>query len=669
MPIDTPPPAAEAVVVTGARLPPSPADAAFSVIAVSPQDLASTPRLDQVLETSPGASLYRPGSSAGANPTTQGVSLRSIAPSAAGRALVTLDGVPQNDPFGGWVIWSSLPAESLGDIRLVRGAGAGPYGAGALTGVVDLQERQMAPGGVAGEVSAGSRGGDRGAAVGDTQAGPVNLFGAASSEQGDRWAPVRQGRGAADDDLTLHDWNAAGRAQADIGPAVVAAHLGAYEEDRGSGLVGAMSRARGQDASLTAAAQPSADQLGWRLQGWVRHSDLMNTSVSTSLDRNTSTPSNDQYATPATGWGLNGAVRKAGDWGDLELGADMRDATGKDHELFSYVNGAYAKSRLAGGEEGVAGVYLEGARAWSGWLLTGGVRADAWRQTDSQLIERTLSTGAITLNNPTPDKSGLEPTGRVALRRDLDPGLFLRAAAYTGFRQPTLNELDRPFRVGNNVTEANPLLKPERLSGVEGGAGGQAGPVKWDADLFYNRIADPVINATIGVGPGTFPIAGAVPAGGILYKRENAAAINAYGLEADAETHPLQALTLKLAGAYTDAHVDGGQAAPQLTGKIPALSPKFTGTASAIWDATARWKLSASLRYESLRYDDDLNTLVDQPFLTGDARADFAVTHELGVYLAVANVGDTAIVTARAATGVASYDMPRTVRVGLVFRR
>jgi outer membrane cobalamin receptor len=668
MPIDTPP-AVDTVVVQAARLPASPADAAFAVVQISPDDLASTPRLDQVLETSPGASLYRPGSSAGANPTTQGISLRSIAPSAASRALVTLDGVPQNDPFGGWVIWSSLPAESIGDIRMVRGSGAGPYGAGALTGVIDLQERQMAPESVAGEVSAGSRGGDRGAVVGDAQSGPVNLFGSFSSEQGDRWTPVVEGRGAADEALTLHDWNGAGRAQVDVGRAVIAAHIGGYEEDRDSGLVSAISRARGQDASLTAAAQPTNTDLGWRLQGWVRHSDLLNTSVSTALNRNSTTPSDDEYATPATGWGLNAAVRKAGDWGDLEAGADLRATTGKDHELFSYVGSAYTKNRLAGGEEGVAGLYLEGARAWSGWLLTGGVRVDDWRQTDSELIERTISTGAVTLNSPSPNKSGAEPTGRIGLRRDLTDSLYLRAAAYTGFRQPTLNELDRPYRVGNNVIEANPLLKPERLSGFEGGVGGDAGPVKWSATLFDNRLTDPVINATIGMGPGTFPIAGAVPAGGILYKRENVAAINAVGLEADAQAHPIPPLTLKLSGAYTDSHVDGGLAAPQLTGKTPALAPKFTGTASVAWAITRQWAVSASGRYESLRYDDDLNTLVDEPYLTADVRTDYAVTPNFGVYLAVINAGDAAIVTARAATGVPSYDIPRTVRIGLTFRR
>ena len=61
--------------------------------------------------------------------------------------------------------------------------------------------------------------------------------------------------------------------------------------------------------------------------------------------------------------------------------------------------------------------------------------------------------------------------------------------------------------------------------------------------------------------------------------------------------------------------------------------------------------------------------MVDQPFLSADLRSDYSVTPDLGVYLAVINVGDAAIVTARAATGVPSYDLPRTVRGGITFRR
>ncbi|HEY0299963.1 MAG TPA: Plug domain-containing protein, partial [Rhizomicrobium sp.] len=111
----------ETVVVTAG--PPDPVgNAAFSVATLDAADIRSATELDHALSQVPGLSLFRRDSSLSANPTTQGVSLRSIAPSGAGRALVTLDGVPQNDPFGGWVIWSSLPNEAIGSAEIVRGA-------------------------------------------------------------------------------------------------------------------------------------------------------------------------------------------------------------------------------------------------------------------------------------------------------------------------------------------------------------------------------------------------------------------------------------------------------------------------------------------------------------------------------------------------------------------
>ena len=100
--------------------------------------------LDEALSQVPGLSLFRRDSSLSANPTTQGVSLRSIAPSGAGRALVTLDGVPQNDPFGNWVIWSALPGEDMRAGQIVRGAGAGPYGAGNPEPLLALADLRVA---------------------------------------------------------------------------------------------------------------------------------------------------------------------------------------------------------------------------------------------------------------------------------------------------------------------------------------------------------------------------------------------------------------------------------------------------------------------------------------------------------------------------------------------
>src|ERR1700735_1284236 len=152
MPIDQPTDVAPIVVQT-ARLPPAAGDPAFSIVAINPKILQVSDRLDEARAAAPGFSLFRRTSSLGANPTTQGVSLRAIAGSGASRALVTLDGVPQNDPFGGWVIWTGLPPETIDGANIVRGAGAGPYGAGALTGVVALEGRSSAPGGFIGDVA------------------------------------------------------------------------------------------------------------------------------------------------------------------------------------------------------------------------------------------------------------------------------------------------------------------------------------------------------------------------------------------------------------------------------------------------------------------------------------------------------------------------------------
>jgi len=114
MPVVPPiPPEVEVVIVNPPRLPPWAGEAVFATERLEPQALVASPRLDDALKRSPGVSLFRRTGSDAANPTIQGLSLRSIAPSGAGRALVTLDGAPQNDPFGGWVIWSALPRISV----------------------------------------------------------------------------------------------------------------------------------------------------------------------------------------------------------------------------------------------------------------------------------------------------------------------------------------------------------------------------------------------------------------------------------------------------------------------------------------------------------------------------------------------------------------------------
>jgi outer membrane receptor protein involved in Fe transport len=97
--------------------------------------------VDDVLRQVPGFSTYRRSSSLFANPTSQGVSLRGVGASATSRSTVLLDGIPLNDPFGGWVYWARVPRAAIESMEVANGAASDLYGGGALGGVVNLQTR------------------------------------------------------------------------------------------------------------------------------------------------------------------------------------------------------------------------------------------------------------------------------------------------------------------------------------------------------------------------------------------------------------------------------------------------------------------------------------------------------------------------------------------------
>lgn len=670
---DAPPPvtptALPEIVVTAARLPPAAADAAFSVVRIDEAVLSRSSRLDEALRSVPAVSLFRRTSSAAANPTTQGISLRAIAPSGAGRTLVLLDGVPLNDPFGGWIIWSQATPESLESLDVIRGAGSGPYGAGALTGTITLRERGK---GGALDVSASERGGLRAAASASTRLGPLAVTLSGLREVSDGYVPVRgPAAGAADTPLDLDSRSAALRVDTALGQANLSVRAATWEEDRGSGLAGTRANASGHSLSATAAQTPMADGYGWRLQAWRIDSNLANSSASVSADRSTTTPANDQFKTPATGWGLNAALRRrmadfAGGRLEWELGADARFNDGETNELFSNPTGAgFTRIRRAGGETAVAGAYVDASWTAADWLVAGGLRVDRWENTGGFRQENTLSTGAVLLNESDPDRSGEVVSARLALRRDLGGGYAARAAAYSGFRPATLNELHRPFRVGNDITEANAALTPETLKGVETGLAFDREGVRWGASVFWNQIEDAIVNVTLGSGPATFPRAGFVPAGGVLRQRQNAGTIDAWGVELTGALDLSSAVSMNAAASWTDAEIDGGSSAAQLTGLRPAQAPEWSATAGLDWRATDRLTLALAARYESSRFDDDLNSRVLNAAVTLDARGEWAFTPNATLWMAADNLFDEDVEVSETGTGVAGYGPPRTVSIGL----
>ncbi len=652
--------------MTAAHLPEAVGQAAFSAVALSEDQLSSFDQLDAALEQVPGLSLFRRTISLSANPSAQGVSLRAIAPSATSRALVLLDGVPLNDPFGGWVIWSALPPEDIGGAEIIRGAGSGPYGAGALTGTILLRERDEVDGISQADVSAGSLDTFRAGASGGAQTGSVDWFASGAAEHSNGWIPVGLAvRGPADNHVRLDTGSASLRAESELGGGVTAtARLGTYDEAQGAGLAGAQASAQGETASVTLAREMAPDRLGWRLQSWVIDSNLTNISVSTSnspVFQSGTTPADDQYATPALGWGFNAAALGESGHFHWELGSDLRDNSGESRELYGYSKSQYLDFRRSGGRMIVGGIYGEGALDLGPWLLTLGARADDWASSQGHLVQGVRASGAVTLDQAYAGRDGIVPTGRAGLRRAFDDGEFLRVAAYAGFRAITLNELYRPFRVGNVVTNANAALMPEKLDGVEVGWGGETGSFSWSTTGFWNQLHDAVENVTVATS--------LCPTGtgfDDCQQKQNVRLIDALGLEAEAEEKLTDDLAVHGALVWTDARVHPSASAPFLAGKRPAEASPATITAGVLWQPLEKLTLDADLRWVGAQFDNDLNTIKLGSAFTLDLRAAWLIGDGISVFGKIDNATDANVATADT-TGVFNVAAPRTFEIGLSY--
>ena len=102
-------------------------------------DLSGALTIDDVLRQVPGFSLFRRSGGLTANPTSQGVSLRGVGANGASRAVVLVDGIPLNSPFGGWVYWNRLPRASVENVQVYNGGTSDLYGSGALGGVINIR--------------------------------------------------------------------------------------------------------------------------------------------------------------------------------------------------------------------------------------------------------------------------------------------------------------------------------------------------------------------------------------------------------------------------------------------------------------------------------------------------------------------------------------------------
>jgi outer membrane receptor protein involved in Fe transport len=655
-----------AIVITGKALPESKGERVYDVQQIPRRAIEQSPshELDQLLKDVPGVQLFRRSDARSGHPTSQGVTLRALGGNASSRALLMLDGVPQSDPFGGWVNWPAYDPEDLAEIRVVRGGGSVANGPGALAGTIELTSRSDA--GASGEIDGGSRDSfEARARVGvDVGGGVLSVSG--REERSDGFVPVTEAtRGPADEPAPYRGWSSRARWVAPAGgDTEVQASLDGFHDWRTRGTDFTVNRTNGADSSLRLVGRGAWQ---WSALGYWQWRNLMSSFASVSPGRTDASRVSLQYSVPSHGIGASFELRPPMPNGiELRLGADTRRTSGESREDYSYVSGEPTRRRAAGGVSWTAGAYGEATATLGRATLTGGARLDRWGIDDGHLFEQTIATGGVLTDDHFASRSRWLPTARGGIIAPVGGGFSLRSAAYLGWRMPTLNELFRPFRAGSDATAANPNLDPEQLQGIEAGADYARGPFTLKLTGFVNRLKDAIANVTMGKGPGIFPGVGFVGAGGTYYVRENVDAVNVRGIEASAEWND-GPWSISAGASFTHARMHGIGAAAFLQGLRPAQTPNFSGTLSAGWEQDGKGARLV-LRRVGAQFDNDLNTDLLKPATTLGFYASWPLSKRLQLVARGENVTNRLVMAAINGDGSIERATPRTVWIGLRLR-
>ena len=453
-----PAPVTQQMTVTATRTETPLSETSASVQVLTQQELSNTSALalDDALRQIPGFTLFRRMGSRVANPTTQGVSLRGVGASGAGRALVLEDGIPLNDPFGGWVYWDRVPREAVSRVEVVRGGASDLYGSDAMGGVINFVTRKPTTTSFSLETSYGNENSPDGSLWLGLQHGPwsVALDGEAFSTDGYILVDPAE-RGTADTlagsehesaDLMLE------RKISDRGR--VFAKTSYLREIRANGTPLTYNRTHLRQLALGADwLSPAAGAFSFRGYGGPEIFDQTFSSVA--ADRNSESLVRSQRV-PAQQTGIEFQwTRSLGSRQTLVAGFDGQEVRGASNEL-GFFGGRMTSALDAGGRQRNAGFFAEDIiRLTSRWQITAAGRFDDWRNYDALSTAESLTTHrpATVTNFPERTETAFSP--RLGMLYRLTNHVSLTGSAYRAFRAPTLNELYRGFRVGNVVTESN----------------------------------------------------------------------------------------------------------------------------------------------------------------------------------------------------------------------
>ena len=660
--------ALDEVVVTPTRTPRPLRDVPASVTVLPRAEIERSPAktTDELLRIVPSFGIFRRSSSVAADPSSQGVNLRGIGPSGVSRSLVLVDGIPANDPFGGWVYWRAIPRLGIQRVEVVPGGGSALYGNYALGGVTQIVTRPVGPAGLDAEQEVGAFDTFRLALRATDRRGPV-----AAAVEGELFrssgyrvvAPYA--RGTIDADTPSDHAVVNARLEAQVSPdLVLTLRSGWFDEDFNGGTryTTAAVRRFGWVAGLRhARIGPGALDLS--VFGHAGRFEQERTRpLASRTDEERSAAQEVPFHDLGAGLLWTSRPLELGGRHAVTLGIDVHRIVGEAREdLFpATVVATTVVERDAGGEQRLYGLFAQDVYDLSPAVaLTAALRYDRWHDVDGSRTETWADGTVVPVEFPDRSDGALSP--KVGLRLRPLGWLTLRAAGYRAFRAPTLNELYRPFQVGTVRTLANENLGPETLVGGEAGIEVEVAS-RFSARVtgFWNRLQDPVVNATV------IPDDPAVPIDPNLRKRQNLGRARIRGIEAEAGWRISRAWLATAAYTFVDSEVTEAPEQPQLLGNDLPQDPRHRASASLAFDEPRVLTATVQVRFIGRQFEDDLN---ERP-MDGVALLDVSVSRRIGpgaqAFLAVENLLDEEYLVGRA--GVDTVGQPLFVHGGLRFR-
>lgn len=632
----------ETVTVTPTRSEKALGEVPVSANIIEKETIQQSPAVvaDDVLRQIPTFSLFRRSSSLSSHPTAQGVSLRGIGPSGVSRTLVLVDGVPFNDPFGGWVYWTRVPMESVDRIELIDGSSSSLYGNYGMGGVINIIPTRAGRRTLEFKTQYGNHNSPKGDFFASDVYGKLGVAVEGSAFDTDGFPIVALAeRGIIDNNAQVNFGNFNGKVDYQANDRVNLFFRGGYfKEDRVNGKVGEVndtkwtSLAGGVRMHLPDQSELQATVFG---DDSTFHSTFLAVTApsATVASRSIVRLATDQNVpTTAVGTMIQWS-RAVGQKNFFGTGFDWRHVDGDSLEdAYIATPGApivpptapatLSLQRNSGGTQDSLGFFLQDVISHNNLVVTLSARVDSWKNHDGHIYENNVSTGQPSAGNrgPLADRDDIVVSPRGAVLYRVNDRLSVWGDVGWGFRAPTLNELYRQFSVGLVRTLANENLGPERLFGGEAGVRIETTRNSSFRSTWYdNGVKDPVSNVTIGPN---------------LQQRQNLGRTRIRGWQNDIE-YRINA-SLRLTGGYlfNDAKVTENEANPALVGLYLPQVPKHRGTVGVSY-SNPRWvTVAATGMFFGRQYDDDLNQRTKpgetEPGLPPYGVMDFSVSRDFG---------------------------------------